>query len=83
MILVSALNVGVMQVSFEPLIQTNAIATTPQSYDFENLYLNKGDDFGCFEMGSTIIVIAEKDMLDLNISAGNDVKYGQTIAKIS
>lgn len=82
MVLVSALNVGVMQVAFEPHIQTNASATTPKAYDFENLHMNKGDDFGCFEMGSTIIILAEKDMLELDIKAGQDVKYGQTIAKL-
>ena len=82
MILVSALNVGVMQVSFEPLIQTNAIATRPQTYTFENMHLNKGDDFGCFEMGSTIILLAEKDMLDVKVNAGDNVKFAQTIAKI-
>ena len=72
-----------MQVSFEPKIQTNAVATSPQAYEFEDLYLNKGDDFGCFEMGSTIIVIAEPDTLELNVKAGEHVKYGQTIAKIN
>lgn len=82
MVLVSALNVGVMQVSFEPLIQTNAIATAPQTYEFKDLYLNKGDDFGCFEMGSTIIILTEKDMLDVSVNAGDDVKFGQTIAKL-
>lgn len=82
MVLVSALNVGVMQVSFEPLIQTNAIATTPQSYEFKDLHLNKGDDFGCFEMGSTIIVLAEKDTLELAVKVGDNVKYGDTIAKL-
>jgi phosphatidylserine decarboxylase len=82
MILVSALNVGVMQVSFEPRIQTNASATTPQAYSFENLFLNKGDDFGCFEMGSTIVILAPKDMLELQINMNDNVKYGQTIAKI-
>ncbi|MDF1883335.1 phosphatidylserine decarboxylase [Sulfurimonas sp. SAG-AH-194-C21] len=81
-ILVSALNVGVMQVSFEPLIQTNAIATSPQTYEFKDLYLNKGDDFGCFEMGSTIIILSEKDMLDVSVNADDDVKFGQTIAKL-
>ncbi len=81
MILVSALNVGVMQVSFEPRIQTNAIATSPQTYTFENLHLNKGDDFGCFEMGSTIIILTEKDMLDVSVKAGDNVKFSQTIAK--
>lgn len=82
MVLVSALNVGVMQVSFENRIQTNASATTPQAYNFENLHLKKGDDFGCFEMGSTIVIIAEKDMFELNINAGENVKYAQTIAKL-
>ena len=82
MVLVSALNVGVMQVSFEPSIQTNALATIPQAYTFDGLYLNKGDDFGCFEMGSTIIVLAEKDMLELEINVGDNVKFAQTIAKI-
>jgi len=82
MVLVSALNVGVMQVAFESRIQTNASATTPQTYNFENLYLDKGFDFGCFEMGSTIIILAEKDMLELNVNAGQDVKYGETIASI-
>ena len=82
MVLVSALNVGVMQVSFESKIQTNATATAPQAYDFKDLFLDKGTDFGCFEMGSTIIILAEKDMLSLNVKAGEDVSYGQTIAKI-
>jgi len=82
MVLVSALNVGVMQVSFEPKIQTNATATSPQAYEFENLYLKKGDDFGCFEMGSTIVILAEKDMIDIDVKAGQDVKFSETIAQI-
>ena len=82
MVLVSALNVGVMQVNFEPRIQTNATERSPKAYEFENMHLNKGDDFGCFEMGSTIIILAEKDMLELDVKAGDNVKYGQTIAKL-
>ncbi|SFV75406.1 Phosphatidylserine decarboxylase [hydrothermal vent metagenome] len=82
MVLVSALNVGVMQVNFEPRIKTNANALQPQSYTFENLYLKKGENFGTFEMGSTIVIIAQKDMLELNIKAGDNVKYAQTIATL-
>jgi phosphatidylserine decarboxylase len=82
MVLVSALNVGVMQVNFEPKIQTNASATTPQVYEFEDLYLKKGDDFGCFEMGSTIVILAPKDMLEIDLSVGDNVKYAQTIARV-
>lgn len=81
MVLVSALNVGVMQVSFEPKIKTNADAERSSVYTYEDLYLNKGDDFGCFEMGSTIVILAEKDMLELKIKADENVKYSQTIAR--
>jgi len=83
MVLVSALNVGVMKVSFEPRIQTNAVATTLQSYEFKDLFLEKGVDFGCFEMGSTIVILAQKDTFSkLEVKAGDNVKYGQTIAKL-
>lgn len=82
MILVSALNVGVMQVSFEPKIKTDADADCSSVYNYDNLYLNKGDDFGCFEMGSTIVILAEKDMLELDVKTGENVKYGQNIAKV-
>ncbi|QOY55807.1 phosphatidylserine decarboxylase [Candidatus Sulfurimonas marisnigri] len=82
MVLVSALNVGVMQVSFEPKIKTNADAFNSSVYSYADLHLNKGDDFGCFEMGSTIVILAEKGMLELDIKAGDNVKYSDTIAKI-
>jgi phosphatidylserine decarboxylase len=81
MVLVSALNVGVMKVSFEPRIQTNADVKAEQVYKFKNLYLDKGDDFGCFEMGSTIVILAEKEMLELLVKEGDKVKFSDTIAK--
>jgi len=82
MVLVSALNVGVMKIDFEPKIQTNASALSPKMYEFDNLYLDKGSDFGCFEMGSTIVILAQKDMLELKVKQGDKVKYAQTIAKL-
>lgn len=82
MVLVSALNVGVMQVGFESRIKTNADVQTSSAYEYDNMYLNKGDDFGCFEMGSTIVIIAEQGTLNLNIKTGDNVKYGDTIAKL-
>lgn len=83
MVLVSALNVGVMKVSFESKIQTSADASQPSVYEFKDLYLNKGDDFGCFEMGSTIVILAEEGMLKPLIKSGDNVKFGQTIATCS
>lgn len=82
LILVGALNVGKMVVSFEPNIETNR-TLTPSRYVYENLHLKKGDDFGCFMMGSTIVMLCEKEMLELNVSAGESVRYGQTIARLN
>ncbi len=83
MVLVGALNVGVMQVSFEPSIQTNASHTEVSVYEYaEGVKLSKNDDFGCFEMGSTIVIIAEADLLELEVEPGEKVSYAQTIAKI-
>ena len=79
-VLVSALNVGVMKISFEPRIQTNADVKGEQVYEFENLYLDKGDDFGCFEMGSTIVILAPKDMLELSVKKNDTVKFGNKVA---
>jgi len=83
LVLVGALNVGKMQVSFEPRIQTNADAQRPTAYTFDDLYLKKGEDFGCFEMGSTIVMIAEKSGIELGVQAGQKVRFGDTIAKLS
>lgn len=82
MVLVGALNVGKMQLSFEPGIKTNADAKKVNVYTYESLHLNKGDDFGCFEMGSTIVIISEPHFFDLQAAQGDKVAFGQTIAKL-
>ncbi|MCL4432180.1 MAG: phosphatidylserine decarboxylase [Epsilonproteobacteria bacterium] len=81
LVLVGALNVGKMEVAFEPKIQTNT-TLIPSVYEYENLHLAKGDDFGCFKMGSTIIMLCEKEMCEWNIKTGESVRFGQTIARI-
>ena len=81
MVLVGALNVGVMQVAFEPAIQTNASSTEISVYEYaEGIKLSKNDDLGCFEMGSTIIVLAENGMMERTIVQGDKISYAQTIA---
>lgn len=82
MVLVGALNVGKMQVSFEEAIKTNGAAQTSRSFEYDNLHLNKGDDFGCFEMGSTIVIIGEPDMFDIETFTGQNVRFGQKIATL-
>jgi len=83
MVLVGALNVGKMVVSFEDRIKTNSDAREVKVYEYaQEINLHKGDDLGCFEMGSTIVILAEKDMLTYDLSVGEKVKFAQTIAKV-
>ena len=82
MVLVGALNVGKMQISFDSSIQTNASVQQVQSYNYKNLSLNKGEDFGCFEMGSTLVIISEPELFDLKITTGQNIRFGQNIAKL-
>jgi len=77
-VLVGALNVGKMEVSFEPKIQTNSEVREPQVYEYKDLHMNKGDDFGCFQMGSTIVIISEK--MDIFVQSGEKVNFTQDIA---
>ena len=81
LVLVGALNVGKMEVSFEPRIQTNT-TFGGGVYEYANLYLKKGDDFGCFQMGSTIIFLSEKGMLESDVRVGTSVKFGQTVGRV-
>ena len=82
MVLIGALNVGKMQISFDSSIQTNASVQQVQSYNYKSLSLKKGEDFGCFEMGSTVVIISEPDLLEIKISSGETVRFGKNIAKL-
>lgn len=80
MVLVGALNVGKMEVSFEPNISTNSDIRQSVAYEYDDLNMNKGDDFGCFQMGSTIVIIAEN--MDIFVKSGEKVSFAQDIAQM-
>lgn len=82
LVLVGALNVGKMQISFAPELQTNCDPVEPTVYAFDDLHVKKGEDFGCFEMGSTIVVICESMLEDLRVKSGEKVRFGETIATV-
>ena len=81
LVLVGALNVGKMEVAFEPRIQTNT-TFGGGVYEYSNLHLKKGDDFGCFQMGSTIIFLSEKGMIESDVMVGSSVRFGQTVGRV-
>ena len=82
MVFVGALNVGQMVFTFEPKVETNTDVRDIQVYEYEDLNIKKGDCLGYFKMGSTVVMLWEKDFVQLESLLNNSVKYGQGIAKI-
>jgi len=82
MVLVGALNVGKMIITFEDAIKTNSDIREAQHYSYENLTLEKGELFGWFEMGSTILLFSEKDAFIPQLEINQKVKFTETIGEI-
>jgi len=82
MALIGALNVGKMILTFEEAIHTNSDIREPQHYRYENLWLEKGELFGWFEMGSTILLFAQKDAYLPEVAINQKVKFAQPIGVI-
>ena len=80
MILVGALNVGKMTLSFEPKIETNIDASELQVYEYDDLHLQKGDELGMFKMGSTVVMVFEEGSVNLASEVGKKVRFGEEIA---
>ena len=81
MVFVGALNVGQMVFDFEPKIQTNTDIRDIQIYEYEDKQIKKGDCLGYFKMGSTVVMVWEKDFVEIEELLGKDVKFGSIIAK--
>jgi len=83
-VLVGALNVGKMTISFDHRIKTNAqkLEPTYYRYDDKERWLNKGDLLGMFMMGSTVLVFAEPGLIDLRVGTGAKVRFGEKVALI-
>lgn len=81
-VFVGALNVGKMKFDFEPRINTNANAKSA-FYTYDNLNLKKGEHIGNFELGSTIVIISKKGVISYDIKAGDKLKFGCSIGKMT
>jgi phosphatidylserine decarboxylase len=82
MIFVGALNVGQMIFEFEPKVQTNTNNQEIKVYEYENQLLNKGDCIGWFKMGSTVVMVWEKDLINLNDLVNKKVNFGTIVGNI-
>lgn len=82
MVFVGALNVGQMVFEFEPNVETNTNAKEIKVYNYENIEISKADCLGYFKMGSTVVMIWEKDFVEIDSLLNQDVRFGQKIANI-
>ena len=80
-VLVGALNVGKMTLVFEKRIETNRPKEI-DIFEYEDLWLKKGELLGYFKMGSTVLLFFEKDKADLLVQSGEYVHFGQRVAKL-
>ena len=81
LVFVGAQNVGKMRFVFDERIQTNALNAQNFTHSYENLNFKKGEELGNFELGSTIVIIAQKGLVKFSIKADDKVKFAQKIAE--
>jgi len=82
MILVGAINVSAIETVWHGLITSEAKKIKRFDYEDKNIVLERGDEMGRFNLGSTVIVLATDRMqIAENIIAEADIKLGQCLAK--
>ncbi len=79
-ILVGAIFVGSMQTVWHGQINP-PYKKQVQHFDYQDkdIFLNKGDEMGRFNMGSTIIMLMPNKDNNFNLSSGQKVKMGQNL----
>jgi len=80
MVLVGALNVGKMTINFEPSIQTNTNSKEIKVFEYDDIEVKKGYELGTFMMGSTVVLVFEKDFVVLEDMLNKKVRFGEKIA---
>ena len=71
-----------MKFDFDERIPTNVVANFTQIYEYENLHIKKGDRLGNFELGSTIVILSEKDATKFKLFENKELKFTETIRLI-
>jgi phosphatidylserine decarboxylase len=81
LILVGALLVGKVKLSFESGLSTNIRKGIPSGKTYaEELYAKKGEEIGYFEMGSSVVMLMESDILNkLPVEESYVLEYGKNL----
>ncbi|MEM7181676.1 MAG: archaetidylserine decarboxylase [Spirochaetota bacterium] len=79
---VGASNVGKIRVTYDKKIVTNTLIRFPKEVEYDNvdIMIQKGAELGRFEMGSTVILVFERDTIELaELQLNSKQTYGSTI----
>jgi len=82
LVFIGATNVGKIVFAFEPRLETNTAAMSVQVYEYQDQTIEKGEYLGSFRMGSSIVLVAQKDFLVLDKMVGEKVRVGDPIAQV-
>ena len=81
MILVGAINVSAMETVWHGLITSEAKKIKRFEYNDKEITLQRGEEMGRFNLGSTVIVLmADKMQIDKQMFAEAEIKLGQSLA---
>lgn len=81
LVLVGAINVAAIETIWSGLVTPPRGGISHSDYTEANIELNKGEEMGRFNMGSTIIAIFEQDLAwHDHLVTGSPVKMGQAMA---
>ena len=81
MILVGAINVSATETTWHGLITSEAKKIKRFEYNNEEILLQRGEEMGRFNLGSTVIVLTtDKMQIDEKITADAEIKFGQCLA---
>jgi phosphatidylserine decarboxylase len=78
---VGALNVGGIVFNFDKNIQTNKNETNLKVFEYQNLYLKKGEELGRFEMGSTILLFFGEEHFKY-LNQKDNIEVGEILGEI-
>jgi phosphatidylserine decarboxylase len=80
LILVGAINVSAIETIWHGLVQSDNKQINQFDYDADAITLKRGEEMGRFNLGSTVIVLTQKDFkFDEKIIAKATVKLGQRL----
>jgi phosphatidylserine decarboxylase len=82
LVFIGATNVGKIVFEFEPRLETNTASMAVQVYEYQDQLIEKGEYLGSFKMGSSIVLVAQKDFLVLDRMVGEKIMFGDLIARV-